>query len=563
MTDPLRGGYTAAPTLSAPGGSQAGLPGAADAIFSAIPGSLDAGQAIAALDDNDGDGLEAFPRLKGPTAQGSAATGGADEVVLEIHQRKASGLKQQSWEVERGPDGTTEIPLSVVAQTHKTRVKREMAMRSPFLARCLAAPDGCAITRALGSGEGEGDDDLEAFFDDPPEKETLHNAVVCKRVAEAVLDIGLPSHGAGHAFLTPSGLAECLELCAPTAAPFDAALLSFTQLLSLFLWAVVLGFASLEAACAEAIAKGVDVATVVLAAAAGTATGNSEITRCVYWCLRELLCSAAGPPAEWLDGSGGIRLFKGYLSYKSLCKVHLRTLCAPLAEDMRAKKELWQIPKDCYTLCQIHRIRGEDGAYPHIYEMRLDHSNEIVMTAIREDEQSSCKFFVGNAASAEKSEHCQEFIGSVVPNFWGTLFTCYDSGSDVQGLARYSPVAKDFPLRERTAQCKIGYETNILGNCPRKVLVDFERGGKSYHMENLQPRWDKKLNSYALPFFGRVKKASAKNFQLVIDNNMNTIYLMFGKISKDVFCLDYRGPLSALDAMGIACAALAKKRAVS
>ena len=29
-----------------------------------------------------------------------------------------------------------------------------------------------------------------------------------------------------------------------------------------------------------------------------------------------------------------------------------------------------------------------------------------------------------------------------------------------------------------------------------------------------EPRWDTRLKSYALPFFGRVKLASAKNFQL-------------------------------------------------
>merc|ERR1712048_1352132 len=117
------------------------------------------------------------------------------------------------------------------------------------------------------------------------------------------------------------------------------------------------------------------------------------------------------------------------------------------------------------------------------------------------------------------------------------------------------PAMRDLPLQQRSLVSKIGYETNILGDCPRKVTVDFERAGEQYHMENLGPRWDKKLNSYALPFFGRVKKASAKNFQLVVGNDANTIYLMFGKISKDVFCLDYRDPISALDAFAIACAA--------
>eukprot|EP00434_Breviolum_minutum_P029130 symbB.v1.2.025770.t1/scaffold2523.1/size146632/4 len=110
---------------------------------------------------------------------------------------------------------------------------------------------------------------------------------------------------------------------------------------------------------------------------------------------------------------------------------------------------------------------------------------------------------------------------------------------------------------------KIGYETNVFGDSPRKVSVEFVHKKERPQMGNLKPRWDKKLNSYALPFFGRVKKASAKNFQLVVNGDQNTIFLMFGKISKDVFCLDFRGPITPLEAFAIATAALAKKRAVS
>jgi len=118
-------------------------------------------------------------------------------------------------------------------------------------------------------------------------------------------------------------------------------------------------------------------------------------------------------------------------------------------------------------------------------------------------------------------------------------------------------------MRRRIEAMKVVYELNIMGGSPRRITVDFDRGGVHHTMKNMQPRWDKKLNSYALPFFGRAKKASAKNFQLVVNDDPNNIYLILGKISKDEFCLDFRSPLSTLDAFAIATAALAKKRAVS
>ena len=82
-------------------------------------------------------------------------------------------------------------------------------------------------------------------------------------------------------------------------------------------------------------------------------------------------------------------------------------------------------------------------------------------------------------------------------------------------------------------------------------------------LTNIKPTWDAKQESYVLPFFGRVKLASAKNFQLIADGDKDNILLLFGKVKKDHFSLDFRHPLTLLDAFGIAIASLSKKRAVS
>ncbi|CAD7943546.1 unnamed protein product [Amoebophrya sp. A25] len=86
---------------------------------------------------------------------------------------------------------------------------------------------------------------------------------------------------------------------------------------------------------------------------------------------------------------------------------------------------------------------------------------------------------------------------------------------------------------------------------------------KTRTFENVAPRWNSKQKSYVLPFFGRVKTSSAKNFQLVDPAEPDEVLLLFGKIKTELFALDYRHPLSMLDAFGIAISSLAKKRAVS
>eukprot|EP00927_Polykrikos_kofoidii_P021199 TRINITY_DN20142_c0_g1_i1.p1 TRINITY_DN20142_c0_g1~~TRINITY_DN20142_c0_g1_i1.p1 ORF type:complete len:626 (+),score=74.75 TRINITY_DN20142_c0_g1_i1:118-1995(+) len=526
-------------------------------------GCVARGGGSATASSTDQEICDAFPRMSMGSEIRSPASGDLDQILIQVRQRaKPRPKSQQKYEVRSSADGTSDIPMAVCATTTSSWVSRDALQRSSFLSRCIQSPEGSAVTRALARGEGE--EGVEAEVEDNEDVACgAHNAVVCRRIAERSLEVGLPIHGAGRRLLTPSGLAECLDLSKPDAPPFDERLVSVTQTFALFLWAVVLDLESVVSSCREAILNAVDTTTVALALAVGNATGDAAVLKRCYWCVREATCGPTGVPSEWLNGSRSVHLTKGTLCHEGLCRTHLRSLSCALKESMDTKRQRWQTPVGCYTLCQVHRLRKKDGAYPHTYEMRLDHSNEIMMTALREDEASVCRIFAGNSASVDKSEHSEEFLGSVVSNFWGTLFTLFDSGSDVKTLQGQSPAIKDLPLKEKASLCTIGYDTNILGNCPRKVTVSFTRGSTNWQMENLQPRWDKKLNSYALPFFGRVKKASAKNFQLVVADDINTIYLMFGKISKDVFCLDYREPITALDAMAIACAALAKKRAVS
>lgn len=118
-------------------------------------------------------------------------------------------------------------------------------------------------------------------------------------------------------------------------------------------------------------------------------------------------------------------------------------------------------------------------------------------------------------------------------------------------------------------------------------------------MVPLPPRWDESLGTFSLPFYGRAKVASAKNFQMILkpadsesernpssgfsgkegpfgggphagcagaqqlQDSSRDIFFMFGKLSKDLFCLDFRQPINAVEAFAMAAAALAKKRVVS
>lgn len=71
-------------------------------------------------------------------------------------------------------------------------------------------------------------------------------------------------------------------------------------------------------------------------------------------------------------------------------------------------------------------------------------------------------------------------------------------------------------------------------------------------LHNKTPVWNDETQSYVLNFHGRVTQASVKNFQLIHDSDPDYIVMQFGRTSEDVFTMDFRYPLCAMQAFAIA-----------
>jgi len=87
-------------------------------------------------------------------------------------------------------------------------------------------------------------------------------------------------------------------------------------------------------------------------------------------------------------------------------------------------------------------------------------------------------------------------------------------------------------------------------------------------LRTAQPIWREKINSWTLDFEGRVKIPSKKNFKIKcpteFGGKQDTDWVMlFGKVTKDRFCLDYKAPLSIIQAFSIALTSFADKLMVT
>jgi len=102
-----------------------------------------------------------------------------------------------------------------------------------------------------------------------------------------------------------------------------------------------------------------------------------------------------------------------------------------------------------------------------------------------------------------------------------------------------------------------------MGECPRFFEIDIYENQERHRLSNLKPEWNEDMDCYCLNFYGRVKRASAKNFQIVYPDDSDNILLQHGKVTRDEFNIDFREPLNFVTAFAISLISIGKKRVVS
>lgn len=234
-------------------------------------------------------------------------------------------------------------------------------------------------------------------------------------------------------------------------------------------------------------------------------------------------------------------------------------------------------PHNMTLQCRITRDKkGVDkGIYPTYYlHLERDDGKRLFLMAGRKRKKSKTSNYLISVDPTDLSRGGESFIGKVRSNMLGTRFTVFDNG--------VNPETKPFvqereSLRQELAS--VCYETNVLGfRGPRKMTViipgmnqDCERvcirprnehetlqtRYQNGNMENIMalynkaPSWNEETQSYVLNFHGRVTQASVKNFQIINADDPEYIVMQFGRVAEDVFTMDFRYPLCALQAFAI------------
>lgn len=226
--------------------------------------------------------------------------------------------------------------------------------------------------------------------------------------------------------------------------------------------------------------------------------------------------------------------------------------------------------------------------YPHYFQMKLDNDPDLVLYAIRESENSN---FIISKNKSNFNKFSEDYIAEVVTNFWGTQFDIYDNGIDKNLIDKLQSY---LIFDERKILGKIIYDTNIMGECPRYFKSELYTGYsysynekdfinensnrlnekkinkncnkqiiQKHELKNLEPEWNIKMNCYCLNFYGRVKKASARNFQMIYPEDSDNILFQHGKENHTEFNIDFREPFNYVTAFAHSLVSIGRKRVVS
>lgn len=122
------------------------------------------------------------------------------------------------------------------------------------------------------------------------------------------------------------------------------------------------------------------------------------------------------------------------------------------------------------------------------------------------------------------------------------LNSCKNKGGQTLAYVRHSKEE----IGEGMAMC-MDVDIPQIGDfwCPSCQSSDDAR----IELSSLRPKWNEKLKSLCMDFKGRVEEASAKNFQLCLDDKA---ILVYGKKANGTFCLEFAHPLSTVQAFTIA-----------
>ncbi|CAF2805221.1 unnamed protein product [Rotaria sp. Silwood2] len=206
------------------------------------------------------------------------------------------------------------------------------------------------------------------------------------------------------------------------------------------------------------------------------------------------------------------------------------------------------IPKDYsdFVRCHVKRVKeGLTKGFETVFTLYFDGQNENNQTLL---------------LSARKhitiGGHAEYFIGIDFENPSKNL----NDGNSLATLKGINIMGSEYVLydHQNSSTNEHNKHQSAAIIYAGETIIDEWRSGNSIdliQMENKAPIYDEKSKTFSLKLHdSRIRLPSHKNFQLIAsnDNHDGNAVMQFGRIDDNNFALDYRHPLTAIQAFAIA-----------
>mmetsp|Transcript_24050 Transcript_24050/g.40331 ORF Transcript_24050/g.40331 Transcript_24050/m.40331 type:complete len:485 (-) Transcript_24050:1258-2712(-) len=210
------------------------------------------------------------------------------------------------------------------------------------------------------------------------------------------------------------------------------------------------------------------------------------------------------------------------------------------------------------------------------YFLQEEGQDRFVMAAKKDYRDIFRSSFTFSIDPTNVSKKGSGYYGRLNSNFMGSKYTMFDRGEQkgdlvsadaerrVLGAVVYEPTISRAAggYRRMTAILPNVFKGRDKNGNPIMARWDDVKDMRNMHLLTTKTPSYKKINGqwhYCYKWGGRVKVPSVKNFQLVLQGDPDAIVVLFGKMAKNIYALDFTHPLSAHQAFAIAMSSLDSK----
>lgn len=223
-----------------------------------------------------------------------------------------------------------------------------------------------------------------------------------------------------------------------------------------------------------------------------------------------------------------------------------RELVTDFVLPLRRSSRLWKFKVERWDSNQQYRLLSDEGAF--LMYARCKQGGQCVQFFLYDPREKDSLFDPHRPAFTMSRNAAKTEWRIVQEGYDNCKALAMTSSMTPQGYSRNNDKREVAVIRQTRQQIGDG-----ISNFMDVLLCgDSDAPQQQHALFTKPPEWNEDLQSLVLDFKSRKVLPSAKNFQLCSEERPDRVVCQFGKLGSNTFGLDFRFPLTVIQAFGCA-----------